>query len=82
MDPRSKFVSVTRGGFTNRIMPAFQEVSVVAMPFSSRPRAISPTDWQHIGQAGTSKAAFTFSSLAISRTAGIVSSTTCVTLGW
>jgi hypothetical protein len=48
---------VPRGGAVRRVTPAFQVVSVVAMPSISNARATSPTDWEQIGQAGTRKAA-------------------------
>ena len=66
----------------SRVRPAFQLVSVVAIPFSSSTRAISPTDWQQSGQDGTSKVACAPSSWAISRMTGAVSSITRVTSGW
>ena len=65
-----------------RMMPAFQEITTVAMPFVSNPRAISPTDWQQIGQEGTSSAACACSLFANCRMAGKVSLTTRDTSGW
>jgi hypothetical protein len=44
VEPRLSLVNVARGGLVTRVRPAFQLVSVVAIPDSSKPRAISPTD--------------------------------------
>lgn len=79
--PRARRVNVARGGFVTRVRPAFQLVNVVATPAISNPRAISPTDWEQMGQEGTSRAASTCSALATSRTEGTVSSTTLVAIG-
>ena len=64
-----------------RVIPALQDVNVVAIPFNSRPRAISPTDWQQSGHEGTNRAASTASFLAIFKISGIILSTTCETSG-
>lgn len=44
VEPLLSFVNVARGGLVTRVRPAFQLVSVVAIPASSKARAISPTD--------------------------------------
>lgn len=68
-------VNVARGGAAFRVFPGLQLVSAVAMPSCSSSLATSPTDWQQIGQAGTSSAACAFSAFATSRMAGATVST-------
>jgi len=46
--PRARRVNVARGGMVSRVIPAFQLVSVVAMPCISNARALSPTT--HFGK--------------------------------
>ncbi len=75
-------VNVARGGAVRRVMPGTALVRVVAIPSCSRSLATSPTDWQQIGQAGTSRAASAFSSLAAASTPGAIRSTTALASGW
>lgn len=81
VEPRLSLVSVTRGGLTARARPLCQLDCVVAMPLCSKARAISPTDWQHSGQLGTSSAASARCSLAMRNTSGINSSSTRAAFG-
>jgi hypothetical protein len=81
VEPRGSRVKVALGGPASRVMPAFQLVSVVAIPFISNALAINPTDWQQLGQAGTNRAAVASPAVAASRIAGIVSSTNRVATG-
>jgi hypothetical protein len=57
--PRLSRVMVARGGATATVLPTFQLVMTVAIPASSRARAISPTDCVQSGHDGTKKAAST-----------------------
>lgn len=74
--PRLRRVMVARGGATSTVMLAFQLVITVAIPATSRARAISPTDCVQSGHDGTKNAASTRKSRATRTISGIISSTT------
>ena len=79
--PGFRRVNVARGGAVGRTEPGFHEVRVVDTPESSRARASSPTDCEHIGQEGTRRAASHPCAFTCSTMAGIISSRTRIASG-
>ena len=71
--PSGKSVKAARGGLAEAVMDRALVIDRVGTPFSSIALLISPTDWWHTGQTGTSRTASNPRSRVRSTSAGISS---------
>ena len=68
--PNGKSRNAVRGGFTAMMTSRALAMHIVGMPACSIRRAISPTDWWHTGQTGTSKTRSACSARSLSARSG------------